>query len=338
MNSIKPVESYEAQDLAGKAILFEIGAKAGILEFIENNQDFAISSLSQRLAINEVFLRSYLDILVSLNILDKEDKTNKSEAVYSKGLLFQKEKNRIGYISWGMNSCAPLIENTQSFISDFSNAVKSYHRDGEHVALTSRWMGEKDFYPYAEEEIIKLRPKKVIDLGSGTCGLLIRLAKKIENMTGVGVDISKDACRKAVACIEEAGLSQSVKVVQSPIQDLVNNEAIFLDTDVVHAGFVFHDLLPDEEENLDKLLGCINKVSPKAALVIVDAIPFSQNAQERAFSSAFSFLHRFYMGREFLTESAWKEKLEKAGFNNVQIGNLGISGGRIFVAKRSHKV
>jgi ubiquinone/menaquinone biosynthesis C-methylase UbiE len=334
MDLTKQTESFDAQDLAGKAILFEIGAKAGILDVIENNQDVTVFGLSQKLAISQAFLQSYLDILVSLDILSKKESERISEPTYSKGFRFQKEKNKVGYISWGMNSCAPLIEHTKEFISDFSSAVKLYHRDGEHVALTSRWMGEKDFYPYAEEEIIKLRPKKVIDLGSGTCGLLIRLAQKIEDMMGIGVDISKDACTKAKDYINQVGLSDRIEVVESPIQDLVRNESIFLDADVVHAGFVFHDLLPDEEKHLDNLLACINRVAPNSTLVIVDAIPFSQNHHERAFSSAFSFLHRFYMGREFLTESAWKTKLNNVGFNHVHIRSLGISGGRIFVAKK----
>lgn len=335
MNLIKNVESYDAQDLAGKAILFEIGAQSGILDLIEANQELTVSNLSQKLNINEAFLKDYLDILVSLDILSREDSAPTSELTYSKSINFQKEKNKVGYISWGMNSCAPLIKNTKAFISDFPNAVKSYCRDGEHVALTSRWMGEKDFYPYAEEEIIKLNPKKVVDLGSGTCGLLIRLAQTIDNMSGIGVDLSKNACNKAKSYINDAGLTGRIEVLLSAIQDLVHYEQVFLNADVVHAGFVFHDLLPDEEEHLDKLLGCINKmISNEAALIIVDAIPFSQNPQECSFSSAFSFLHRFYMGREFLTEVGWEAKLKKAGFNNIRIAPLGISGGRIFVAKK----
>jgi hypothetical protein len=45
------------------------------------------------------------------------------------------------------------------------------------------------------------------------------------------------------------------------------------------------------------------------------------------------------MGRRFLTENEWKNKLVAAGYRNVIVNQLGLSGGRIFVAdpNRSHK-
>ena len=90
--------------------------------------------------------------------------------------------------------------------------------------------------------------------------------------------------------------------------------------------------MPVEEATLDKLLAHINITAPNATLVIVDAIPFAQNQHEVAFSSAFTFLHKFFMGRQLLPEADWEFKLKKAGFKHVKIERLGISGGRIFVA------
>ncbi len=320
------VNSSIAQDLAGKAILFEIGAKAGILGVIEDSDNVSLPTLSKQLNIKEDFLNYYFDTLTNLGLLSKI-----SESTYAKSSTYHAEKNKIGYIAWGMMSCAPLIANTQAFINDFDTALKTHHRCGEHVARTSKWMGETDFYPHAEEVILASNPKKVVDLGSGTCGLLIRLANKLPIMHGVGVDISKEACDKAVEHITELGLEKRIDVKVTPIQALIGDAEVFANADIIHAGFVFHDLLP-EAETLDKLLVHINQSAPNATLVIVDAIPFAQNSHEQAFSSAFSFLHRFYMGVKLLPEADWQAKLSKAGFSNIQVKQLGISGGRIFVA------
>ena len=335
MNLANQTDSFAAQDLAGKAILFEIGAKSGILELIEREQEFKPTDLSKQLDIQQDFLTIYLETLTNLELLAKRKVENTHEEIYTKTASYQQEKNKIGYIAWGMISCAPLISNTQAFTADFATAVRLYHRSGEHVARTSNWMGAKDFYPHAENVITQLQPKKMVDLGSGTCGLLIRLAQKIPGLIGIGVDLSQDACDKAQVHLKECALEDRIKVIVSPIQNLIQNKDVFLNADVIHAGFVFHDLLPDEEKKLDSLLICINQTAPNTTLVIVDAIPFSKNQHERAFSSAFSFLHQFYMGRQLLSESAWQIKLKNAGFNHVAIESLGISGGRIFVAKKS---
>lgn len=327
MEQLKEVNSFAAQDLAGKAILFEIGAKAGLLGVIEDSDSVTVANLSEKLRIKEDFLNVYLDTLTNLGLLSKHDNNS-----YAKTSIYEQEKNKIGYIAWGMMSCAPLIANTADFVKDFDVAIKAHHRCGEHVARTSTWMGGRDFYPQAEKVILDLQPKKVVDLGSGTCGLLIRLINKIPGMKGIGVDLSKEACEKAAAHIKELHLENSIDVITAPIQKLVDDKNVFLDADVVHAGFVFHDLMPEDEVILDKLLAHIRQISPQATLVIVDAIPFANNQHEMAFSSAFSFLHKFFMGRQLLPEADWKAKLQKAGFNSIKIEQLGISGGRIFVA------
>jgi len=327
---LNKVESSIAQDIAGKAILFEIGANAGILDFIEEQQVITPDSISERCGINKAFIKDYLEVLKNLNLLNKQVKDVDS---YQKTINYFTEKNKVGYISWGMVSCAPLISNTKEFISDFDNAISKYYRSGKHVAQSSKWMGENDFYPHAEEVIMNLNPKNIVDLGCGTCGLLIRLAKKIKDLKGIGVDISSHACEEARSILKDLKLHNRIDVVESPIQKLIENNNFFLNADVVHGGFVFHDLLCNEEATLDKLLSHIKASNKQLTLVVVDAIPFSENEYECSFSSAFSFIHKYYMGVNFLTESKWKTKLLQAGFLNVKTESLGISGGRIFIAK-----
>jgi Methyltransferase domain len=321
------INSFAAQDLAGKAILFEIGARAGLLSIIDDSDSVTVSALTKELNMKEDFLDTYLNILTNLGLLHKS-----ADNIYAKTAAYEQEKNKIGYIAWGMMSCAPLITNTESFITDFDAAIRNYHRCGEHVARTSTWMGGRDFYPQVEKIVLDLQPKKVVDLGSGTCELLIRVANKVLGMKGIGVDLSKEACEKAVAHIKELSLEDRINVLVGPIQELVNDNEVFMDADVVHAGFVFHDLMPEDEKILDQLLAHIRQSSPHVTLLIVDAIPFANNQNEMAFSSAFSLLHKFFMGRKLLPEADWEAKLQKAGFSSIKIEKLGISGGRIFVA------
>ncbi len=325
--------SFLAQDIAGKAILFEIGSRVGILEHLEDSETVSPDLLADNLKLDYDFLETYLNIFESLGLVTKLPANDADVKKYQKTQNYHIERNKIGYIAWGMISCAPLITNADKFVSDFDTAIKAYQRCGEHVALTSKWMGAKDFYPHALEVILKTKPKKIVDLGSGTCGLLIKLTEEVPGLNGIGVDISKDACDKARDHIASLKLQDQIEVIQAPIQELVNQSTVFENADIVHAGFVFHDLMPDHEEELNQLLACISRVSPGVTLLVVDAVPFSQNDNERAFSSAFSFLHKYFMGRQLQSESVWTEKLKKNGFSNVKVEPLGISGGRIFIAK-----
>lgn len=43
-----------------------------------------------------------------------------------------------------------------------------YPRSGGLVARTSKWMGEKSFYPQPENSIVAMAPGKIVDLGSGS--------------------------------------------------------------------------------------------------------------------------------------------------------------------------
>jgi hypothetical protein len=93
--------------------------------------------------------------------------------------------------------------------------------------------------------------------------------------------------------------------------------------------------MPDEETTMDALFKTFRRKAPSAALVIVDAIPNAQGPGEQGFSAAFTFLHYYFMGRRFLNEDEWKAKLLAAGYSSVHVGQLGISGGRIFTARPS---
>jgi cyclopropane fatty-acyl-phospholipid synthase-like methyltransferase len=180
--------------------------------------------------------------------------------------------------------------------------------------------------------ILSGQPRKIVDLGSGTCGLLIRCLRELPEAHGVGIDINRDACARARSIIMAAGMADRLSVVEAPIQSLIDNPAPIAGADVIHAGWVFHDLMPDEEQTLDALLKTFRQSARTGALVMVEGVPYARNPEEQSFSAAYTFLHTHFMGRKLLTENEWSAKLSAAGYQTVEISRLGISGGRIFKA------
>jgi SAM-dependent methyltransferase len=325
--------SSYAQTLAGRAILLEIGARLGILDPLLSNDSVSVMDIASSTGVKESFVSAYYAATSRAGLALACSENGEDVSHYKAAPDIHESINEVGYILWGTVSCAPLISNAHSFSLDMLSAVGQYKRDGEHVARTSKWMGERDFYPQAWNAIVSASPDKIVDLGSGTCSLLIRCLQQLSHASGVGIDINKAACSKARTIVSQAGMENRISIIEAPIQTLITDPTPIQGAKVIHAGFVFHDLLPDEEAILDKLLQTFRKYAPDGILIVVDAIPYADDITEKAFSAALTFLHTHFMGRRFLTEIEWKNKLAAWGYRNVIVNQLGISGGRIFIAR-----
>ncbi|WP_395814151.1 class I SAM-dependent methyltransferase [Archangium minus] len=297
------------------------------------NKEISIADVAKSTGIQASWISAYYAALAHAGLAVPGPKVSNEITHYVAPPDLQQSINDVGYVLWGLGSCAPLIANAHHFVKNLPSAAETYVRDGEHVARTSRWMGEQDFYPQAEAAITASRPKKIVDLGSGTCGLLLRCLRKLPEAQGVGIDLSHSACVKARSIVQAAGMENRVSVIEAPIQSLIDNPAPLEGAEIIHGGFVFHDLMPDEEATLNALLKTFRRTAPNGALLVVDAVPYGPNPDEHAFSAAFTFLHSHFMGRRLQPESEWKERLSAAGYTRVDVAPLGISGGRIFTAR-----
>lgn len=330
-----PKTSATSQDLTGRAILLEIGEKLGILDHILlKHSGLQAQDLSRLGGLPQSIVESYLFALAHTGLLVAKD-DDSAQRTYDVSPQLATAINDAGYLLWGLMSCAPLIANAASFARDYDFAERAYVRDGEHVARTSRWMGEQDFYPHAEKAILDRKPCKIVDLGSGSCGLLIRCLRRLPHSVGVGIDLSKKACDRARQALIAEGLDGRIRIINAPIQNLIQNPDPLRDAELIHAGFVFHDLMPHEERTLDQLLVTFQCHAPQATLVIVDAVPFADASAEGAFSTAFTFLHKHFMNRKLMTQNEWEIKIAAAGYTRLDVSPLGISGGRILCAIRS---
>ncbi|AOI76834.1 MULTISPECIES: methyltransferase domain-containing protein [unclassified Burkholderia] len=326
------VSSAVAQDLTGKAILLEIGENLGILPLlVRGGTQLRATDLVNPSCPNAELAGAYLSALSHLHLVS-ESNDGSGGFTYQAAPALRQEINNAGYLLWGLMSCAPLVANAARFAADYDVAESTHVRDGEHVARTSRWMGETDFYPHAEAALVETAPRKIVDLGAGTCGLLMRCLRRLPGATGIGIDLSEKACRRARELIAAEGLDGRLSVVHAPIQSLVDDPTPLHGAELIHGGFVFHDLMPQDEPILDRLLNTFVHHAPAATLLIVDAVPFADPDDEGAFSTAFTFLHNHFMRRKLMTTDEWRHKLGRAGYMRVDVSPLGISGGRILRA------
>ncbi|ADJ46540.1 methyltransferase type 12 [Amycolatopsis mediterranei S699] len=325
-------QSASAPDIAAAAALLEIGDRLGVLEEISTGGKFTASRLASIGELPESGVARYLEALESAGIIERVDTDGDFFRTVSD---YDVIRHQAGYVSWTMNANRPFVEHPREFLIDPESARAAYVRDGRQVAVSSQWMGSLAFYPAAFEAITEARPTRVADLGSGTCRLLIELLDMLPGTTGLGLDLDQGACDAAKDAAAHAGMSDRLTVLQRSIQSLATDPGPLLDADVIHAGFVFHDMLPDEEHIADAVLAnCHTALRPGGLMAITEAIPYVRTERERRFSSIVTYYHREFMTRKLLSVAEWEHKLSGAGFRHVETVELGFPTGRLFLARK----
>jgi SAM-dependent methyltransferase len=324
--------SGAAPDIASAAALLEIGDRLGILDFISTGQEINVEALAAVTTLPEEGVANYLKALEAAAILEEVPEGGGTLRTVSD---FELIRHQAGYVSWTMNANRPFIEYARDFLIDPERARKEYTRDGRQVAVSSQWMGSMAFYPAALKVIFDARPEYVADLGAGTCRLLIEILLAFPQATGMGLDIDAGACREAERAAERVGVADRLTVVERAIESLATDPSPIEGAQVIHAGFVFHDMMPEEEHIADAVLAnCRDALRQGGIMAITDAVPYVRNSRERRFSSIVTYFHQQFMGRKLLNETEWQEKLLGAGFSNVECILLAFPTGRLFVARR----
>ncbi|GCE00795.1 class I SAM-dependent methyltransferase [Embleya hyalina] len=326
MNAPYPTET--AADLAAAAAFLEMAEDLGISTLLDSADGFTADDVG--LAAPDVPAcewAGFLAALVAAGLLVAEE-----DGTYRGRPDLPIVRHEAGYVAWAMNANRPYVANAPEFLRDRDGAGAKYARDGRWVAVSSRWVGTRGFYPPAFAEIVADHPTRVVDLGSGTCGLLANLLRQRTDCTGLGIDLSPAACAEATRLAARAGLSERLDVLNRPIQSLVDDPSPLAAADVVHAGFVMHDIATEPDVLDGVLRACRAELRERGGkMVVVDAVPFATEPRERAFSALFTYLHAQSMGVRLPTREQWESAFHRAGFASVRCTALRMPGSRMFV-------
>jgi SAM-dependent methyltransferase len=321
-----------ASDIGGGAILLEIGAEYGVIEPLQRGEAVDAGDAATRLGVPREVMRRYLGTLERLGLVTEAGNgpDRRVRATSKLGELV----HEVGYITWGFRACEPLIAHAREFATDMGKAQGRYLRDGGLIARAAQWMGENGFYPQTERSILARKPKRIVDIGCGSGRLLVKCLTQLPDATAIGIDLNPKACAQARAAAASAGVENRLTILERAEESLADDPQPLIGADVIHAAWALHDLLPDAEATLDRLLTMCATAAPHPTLVIGEAVPYAQGSEEAMFSAAFSFLHENFMGRQFLTEAAWQAKLQKAGFTRIEVEKFVWPGGRLYTATR----
>lgn len=317
-------------DYAAVAALLQIGAEIGVDQVLDSGRTFGTADLAEATGLPQDRLKEYVHALASAGLVSAEDGND----LYRASDDYPDWRHEVGYLSWALTANSPFLQNARAFLSDSGSAADDHQRDGRRVAVSSRWIGDRAFYPAVVERVVAADARHVVDLGAGAAGLIIGLLDQDDRRTGVAVDLSPAACAAAREAAGRAGVDDRLQVIERSVESLITDPSPLEGADVIQACFVMHDVLQNESVFDDVLRTCRKALAPGGVLAVVDAVSYGQETRERKFSALFTYLHANFMGIKLPTADQWVEKFRNAGFSDVECVSNIMPGGRLFVATK----
>ncbi|MBD3003744.1 MULTISPECIES: trans-aconitate 2-methyltransferase [unclassified Streptomyces] len=319
-----------AADLAAIAALLEISEELGLSALLDRAAPFTLDDVAQAADVADAGATGILEALLSAGLVQPGEDAR--HFVPCSDLADRRYE--AGYLSWALSANRPYIDHAAEFLRDPGAAGALYQRDGRRVALSSRWVGSFGFYPGVVSEITGRKPERIVDLGAGAGGLLIHLLATLPGSTGLALDLNPAACQEAERAARRAEVAERLQVVNRSIESLVDDPSPLRGADVVHAGFVLHDVVSRPDVLDGVLRACRTSIADGGCLIVTDAVPYAAGDRERAFSALFTYLHSSSMGVRLPDEEEWQSAFRRAGYSEVSATPLPMPGSRVFVAAK----
>jgi SAM-dependent methyltransferase len=228
-----------------------------------------------------------------------------------------------GYLVWLQGGYGHVLAALGAFSTGARRYGADVTREGRWVAEGSALIGRDDVAPHATEVLGALDFHHVVDLGCGNARFLIGAAQRF-GVTGVGVDLSPEACEDAERMIADAGLTGKVAVRCGDASDL---DAIpeLAEADLAVAHFLLHEIFEHGREALVAYLRKLGTLMPRGAHVLVAEVQPASGAPEERWRPEFTLLHAI-MRQQLLTVDGWHEAFTTAGWSRREVRELGLPG------------
>ena len=238
-----------------------------------------------------------------------------------------------GYLVWLVGGYGEPLRRLDAFLGGAKRYGRDYPRDGRWVADGAAMLGGKDVVPHAMRLLESITFNRVLDLGCGNARFLLTVCSRF-GASGIGVDLSPEACAEADKAIQEAGQQDRVTVIEGDAGDVAGMPRLE-ETQLVVTFFLLHEILAQGKERMVQYLRELSARLPERSYLLAAEVqpPVAATAGQR-FTPEFTFVHAL-MRQGLLSAEGWRDVLAQGGFTVLEAIDDQMPGGIILLAERS---
>ena len=220
------------------------------------------------------------------------------------------------YFTWGVGGYGKFFRELGALASN--TEPWSHLRDGGMVALGSDQANVSFMQDKLHKVLDGIEFTRIADLGCGNAGRLVEFCTRYPGMSGVGIDINRDAIALAKVNVANSGLASSIELhcqnVLQSVEDVTVKESL-RDVEVVTCFMMLHDLF-NSVELKNTLFDRLRAAFPKVKyFVIADTVrmPSREELDELPiFNIGFELVHAF-MDVTIQDKSTYEDAFADAG-------------------------
>lgn len=242
-----------------------------------------------------------------------------------------------GYLVWLVGGYGGPLRHLAELVTGAARYGHDYTRDGEWVAGGAALLGRADVVPYALDLLGSISFRHMLDIGCGNARFLLLACERFGS-TGVGVDLSPEACRLAEAAVDAAGMRDRVQVALGDAADLWKIPRL-AETDLVVTFFLLHEILAGGR---DALVGYLRELAghlPTGARLLVAEVEPPVRGEDGAvpepqrFTPEFTYVHAI-MSQTLYDAGQWELALTDGGFHVLETRRSGMPGGLVILCEK----
>jgi 2-ketoarginine methyltransferase len=242
-----------------------------------------------------------------------------------------------GYLVWLVGGYGGPLRHLGAMMDGTATYGTDYTRDGEWVAGGAAMLGRADVVPYALDLLGGINFRHMLDIGCGNARFLLLACKRF-GATGVGVDLSPEACQLAEAAAEAAGMRDRVQIALGDAADLDKIPRLG-ETDLVVTFFLLHEILASGRDALVAYLADLCGRLPAGARLLAAEVEPPRTPESgrvpapQRFTPEFTYVHAL-MSQILYPAQEWERALIDGGFRMVATRSSGMPGGLVLLAEK----
>ncbi|WP_410672789.1 SAM-dependent methyltransferase [Amycolatopsis sp. cmx-4-68] len=287
------------------ATAWEVGA----LDVLDDGSRLDIPGFCAARDLHVPSVRSMFAALASVGVVVRE-----GDAVVA-GPEFAEVHRAKAFFHWLTIGCGELFANMPRIVRNSGRTGEFFRRDAAAIGFACRDINRQAFDPVFAEALAGLDfpVRKVADLGCGSGGRLVQLARRFPGVRGVGVDIAPAVLRSANQHAEAEGFGGRFEFVEADVRAL-GPEPRFAGVELLTCFMMGHDFWP--RERCVATLRMLRAAFPDVRRFLLGDTARLEGVPDRekpVFTLAFETAHDL-MGVDLPTLAQWEGVFAESGW------------------------